>query len=51
MMKKRHEENNNVTIKKENKDVEYNKEMADIEDREAVARAEAAAQRVDKENI
>ncbi|SER85863.1 YfhD family protein [Salipaludibacillus aurantiacus] len=51
MMRNRHEKNNQVTIKQENKDVEYNKEMADIEDREAVARAEAAAQRVDKENI
>lgn len=34
-----------------NKDVEYSRELADFEDREAVNRAKAASQRVDKENI
>ncbi|WP_280770152.1 YfhD family protein [Salipaludibacillus daqingensis] len=37
--------------KTDNTDVEYSKELADVEDREAVDRAKAAAQRVNKENI
>ncbi|WP_416149019.1 YfhD family protein [Salipaludibacillus sp. HK11] len=34
-----------------NKDVEYSRELADAEDREALARARAATQRVNKDNI
>ncbi|MCR6097226.1 YfhD family protein [Salipaludibacillus agaradhaerens] len=34
-----------------NKDVKYSDELADTEDREAQARAKAATQRVNKNNI
>lgn len=50
-MSKLNKNNTRNKEKTDNKDVEYSRELADAEDLEAVNRAKAAAQRVDKENI
>ncbi|PYZ92404.1 hypothetical protein CR194_16380 [Salipaludibacillus keqinensis] len=50
-MKKNQQADKQESKKEDNKDVEYSEELADIEDREAINRAKAATQRVNKENI
>ncbi|MBU9719856.1 MULTISPECIES: YfhD family protein [Bacillaceae] len=52
-MAKHNEKRSNQKLPNISKDheVEYSEELADAEDREAQARAEAATQRVNKENI
>lgn len=50
-MPDKHKKKPEKTVKQINKDVTYDRELADSDDIEAAARAEAATQRVNRENI
>ncbi|MGJ9385177.1 YfhD family protein [Salipaludibacillus sp. CF4.18] len=50
-MKKSDEDIKKKNNAKENQDIEYSDEMADIEYRDSIARAKAANQRFDADNI